>query len=122
MSEPIDYADRRRHARFELLDYAIIEDKQDSTQVRSVVVDISLGGLQIRSRTQFKPLEILYMTIGRGNNVPVRIRAEVRYSTPIEDSDLFATGFRFAPESASERIEWAEYVHNIFKLQGETLV
>ncbi|MCU0315245.1 MAG: PilZ domain-containing protein [Fimbriimonadaceae bacterium] len=122
MSNQPDYSDRRRHARFELLDYAIIAKPDVEESVRSVVVDISLGGLQIRSRYQFQQGEAFKMTIGRGNNQPVTINAEVRYSTPIEDSDLFSTGFRFVPQTAVERIEWVEYVHGVFKLQGEMLV
>ncbi len=121
MKHEEEYSDRRRHARFELLDYAIISDTDGEQPIRSVVVDISLGGLQIRSRFIFESLKMYKLVIGRGDNQPITIHAECRYSTAIEESDLFKTGFRFVPEAAVERIEWVEYVHGVFKLQGEML-
>lgn len=113
--------DRRRHARFELLDYAILTRVGETESVRAVIVDISLGGLQLRSRRPFVDGARYKLVIGQGDNTPITINAESRHSKPIKDTDLFSTGFRLTPETAIERIEWVEYVHMIFKLQGEML-
>ena len=122
MSNPQPTNDNRRDHRFELLDYALAKPKGSEAVLRSVVVDVSLGGLQVRSRFKFNPGEICELTIGRGQLVPLHVHGEVRYCTPIEDSDLFATGFRLMPESVGERIEWVDYVHSVFQVQGEALL
>lgn len=122
MSKNQNQNENRRDNRFELLDYAIANRPGHSSAIRSVVVDVSLGGLQVRSRTQFETSEVCNLTIGRGQLSPIQVHAEVRYSVPVEDSDLFATGFRILPESVGERIEWVDYVHAVFQVQGEALV
>lgn len=121
MSMEQDYSDRRRHARFELLEYAIITKEGDTESTRSVIVDISLGGLQLRSRDPFEDGATYHLEIGRGEEDPIKVVAEARHSKPIEDSDLFSTGFRLTPRNAMERIEWVEYVHTVFKNQGDLL-
>ncbi len=117
-----DYSERRKHARFELLDYALVTKEGDRVTTRSVIVDISLGGLQLRSRDPFESGAKYRIEIGRGEETPIVIAAEARHSKPIPDSDLFSTGFRLTPSTAVERIEWVEYVHAVFKLQGEMLI
>ncbi len=114
-------SDRRKHARFELMDYAIITKDGDTNTTRSVIVDISLGGLQVRSKVPFEDGAKYKLEIGRGNATPVSIHAESLHSKAIEESDLFSTGFRLTPTTALERIEWVEYVHCVFKAQGEML-
>jgi hypothetical protein len=114
-------SDRRKHARFELMDYAILTKDGDTESTRSVIVDISLGGLQVRSRTPFCAGAKYKLEIGRGNANPILIHAEALHSKPIEEADLFSTGFRLTPATAMERIEWVEYVHCVFKVQGEML-
>ena len=121
MSTNFDANDRRRHARFELLDYAVITPVDGGESVRSVIVDISLGGLQLRTRTEFALNKSYEIVIGRGDDEPIKVFAEARHAVPIEDSDLFSVGFRLTPKTAVERIEWVEYVHGIFKTQGDIL-
>lgn len=115
--------DQRQHARFELLDYALMQghgDHQPDVQ-RAIIVDVSLGGLQIRSRTKFTHGDVFRLTVGRAEGNPVLIVAEVRYSIPVDESDLFATGFKVKPEDNEQRINWVDYVHTVFQSQGETL-
>lgn len=116
------YSDRRKHARFELLDYAILTHVESGKSTRSVIVDISLGGLQLRSREPFESGAKYKLEIGRGEAAPIIVNAEARHSKTIEDSDLWSTGFRLTPTTAVERIEWVEYVHAVFKAQGEMLI
>ena len=116
-------SDKRQHARFELLDYALMqghEETQPDSQ-RAIIVDVSLGGLQIRSRAKFTHGDIFRLTVGRADQTPVVVAAEARYSIPVEESDLYATGFKVRPENNDQRINWVDYVHTVFQSQGETL-
>ena len=124
MSEGTSKTDKREYARFELLEYVLLGGaavKSSSQPERAVVVDVSLGGLQIRSRSTFEEGALLQLTVGRAGNDPVFVVAEVRYSIPVEDSDLYATGFRVRPEDKTQRIAWVDYVHEVFQTQGELL-
>ena len=124
MSDGTSKTDKRQHARFELLEYVLMggpTGKSSSQPERAVVVDVSLGGLQIRSRSTFEEGALLQLTVGRAGNDPIFVVAEVRYSIPVEDSDLYATGFRVRPEDRTQRIAWVDYVHEVFQNQGELL-
>lgn len=114
--------DRRRYARFELLEYAVVRLADSEESVRSVVTDVSLGGLQIRSRRPFSGGEVCEIEIGGLEESPLKIRAEARYSAAVEDSDLFATGFKCVLNAKQERMGWVDYVHQVFQTQGERLV
>ncbi|MDI9636747.1 PilZ domain-containing protein [Kamptonema cortianum] len=116
------FNERRKHARFELLDYASISKGDEATSIRSVIVDISLGGLQVRSRDPFDVDQEYKLTIGRGDEEPIEVFANSVQCKKIEDTDLWSTGFKLTPKTAVERITWVEYVHGVFKAQGETLI
>lgn len=122
INSPVEVRDRRSAARFQMLEYAVIEAPALESQVRSVVTDVSLGGLQVRSRCQFEDGSQLSLSIGRGGSQPVALKAEVRYSAPIEASDLYSTGLRVAASTPEERMRWAEYVHSIFQARGDELI
>lgn len=94
---------------------------EEAPSQRAIIVDVSLGGLQIRSRTKFTHGDVYQLTVGRAESTPVNIVAEVRYSIPIDESDLYATGFKVRPEDNEQRINWVDYVHTVFQSQGETL-
>lgn len=113
--------DRRSGTRFELLEYALISGDA-VPQARSVVVDVSLGGLQVRSRQRFERGSRLTLHIGQLNSTPLEVLAEVRYSEPIPDTDLYSTGFRILMPEASARIQWGDYVHRVFLDHREDLV
>ena len=122
MSQAKGFNDVRQHARFELLEYAVITEPQTGNSTRSIVIDVSLGGLQVRSKHEFAPNETFLLNFGRGDSDPIAIEAESRYCVAIEGSDLFATGFRCIPTTTAQRMQWVEYVHSIFQMQGEHLV
>lgn len=115
--------DKRQHARFEILDYALMHNGKcvEENGTRAVLVDVSLGGFQLRSRTRFEPSDIFTLVIGRCEGSPVNVTAEVRYSVKVDDTDLYATGFKIRPEDNSQRIDWVDYVHAVFQSQGESL-
>lgn len=106
--------DRRSGSRFQLLEYALITTGEEAPQARSVVVDVSLGGLQVRSRQRFLPGSRATLSIGQLNASPLEMVAEVRYSEPIPETDLYSTGFRILAPEASSRIKWGDYVHQVF--------
>ena len=122
MNENSQNADQRRHARFELLDYALLQGEANQPEPeRAVVVDVSLGGLQIRSKAKFTNGELFRLKVGRVEEAPLEVVAEVRYSIAVEDTDLCATGFKVKPENNEQRIAWVDYVHSVFQSQGEFL-
>ena len=122
MNQNSKESDQRRHARFELLDYVLLNGEGNQPEPeRGVVVDVSLGGLQIRSKAEFKDGDVFRLKVGRVDEDPLEVVAEVRYSIPVEDTDLCATGFKVKPESNEQRIAWVDYVHNVFQSQGEFL-
>jgi len=113
----------RKHARFELFEYAMIHQGDGTEPVRSVIVDISIGGTQVRTRTEV-PAGItctLEMTHPETNE-QCTVQSEVRYCNLIPDSDLWGVGFRFTPANADERMKIVRYVHGFFKVQGEMLL
>lgn len=120
MNTQQSFLDRRSGARFELLEYALIT-AGDSSQARSVVVDVSLGGLQVRSRHRFPSGSRVTLSIGQLSAPPLDLMAEVRYSEPIPDTDLFSTGFRILIPEASQRIKWGDYVHKVFLEQKDSM-
>ena len=114
--------DKRRYLRYEILDYAVVQLESERTFVNTVIADISLGGLQLRSKEPFPLGAMCTVRVGFGDGEPMGLRAEVRHSVPLDDSDLFVTGMRFVPESHSDRMAIAEYVHAIFQRQCDNLL
>ena len=121
MSENEPMKELRRHARFELLDYAFVRKPDRTDGHRAVIVDVSLGGFQTRSRHRFPADECLVVTVGQAGSTPVEVHVESRYSIAVEDTALFATGFKVKPKSDEQRIQWVNYVHAVFQSQGELL-
>lgn len=116
-------ADARRYARFEIIECAMIYHADRGDPYRAVVVDIGLGGLQVRSKDALPVGQICEIHIGReGRKPPLELPGEIRYSNPVEKSDLIATGIRFMPSNHEQRVAVAEYVHSIFQRQGDSLV
>ncbi len=122
MSSEQKHSDRRRHARFELLEYAMVYSEEGQEPAPSVMVDISLGGMQTRSRRTLDAGTPCEVVIGRGTEKPLVVHADVTYSRRVDDSGLFAVGFRFKPKTTAERVELVDYVHAVFQTQGETLI
>lgn len=114
--------DLRRYARFEVLDYAKVDGGTKSEPISAVVVDVGLGGIQIRCRETIKAGTKVNLVIGSESGDSISLSAEVVSCRAIEDSDLNGVGCRFLPNNHEERIVIAEYVHTVFQRQGEKLV
>lgn len=123
MSVEHNRTDKRQHARFEILDYALMHsvDNGAPSGTRAVIVDVSLGGFQLRSKSKFEAQNLYHLVIGRCDGSPINVTAEARYSVSIEGTDLYATGFKIRPEDNAQRIDWVDYVHSVFQSQGESL-
>ncbi len=117
---PIPDTDKRRFIRYELLDCArVTVSPQDVYQ--SIVVDIGLGGLQMRARNRTASGAHVAITVGRDDADPLELQAEVRHCVPMGDTDLHSIGVRFTPRNHDERLAIAEYVHSVFQRQCELL-
>ncbi len=114
-------SDKRRFLRYEMLDYALAYvDGQEP--IKAVIVDIGLGGLQLRSKELLPVGNICKIHIGNLQGEPLVLSGEVRHCSQVEDSDLIATGIRFCPENHKERLAIAEYVHGVFQRQCDKLL
>jgi len=122
MSQANPPTDQRRHARFEIFEYVLVLQNHNPQPIPAVIVDISLGGIQTRSRQAPTLGEICQLTIGQGGKPPIVVSAEVRFVTPIEGGDLCATGYRFIAGDIEERKALVNYIHETFQRQGEVLL
>lgn len=86
-----------------------------------MIVDVSLGGFQTRSRERIPIDQSLVVMVGQAGATPVEVHVESRYSIEVKNSELFATGFKVKPENDKERVQWVNYVHSVFQEQGELL-
>ncbi len=112
--------DKRRYIRYEVLDCARVNvDGQDPFQ--SVVVDIGLGGLQLRAKALAIQGATCMVTVGRLDDQPIDLPCEIRHCFPLGDGGLHSIGVRFSPRTHDERITIAEFVHSIFVRQCEML-
>jgi hypothetical protein len=113
--------DKRRYLRYEILDYAVVRVDGESADINTVIADISLGGVQLRSKVPFAPGQSCTIRVG-WHDGSRGLRAEVRYSRRLPDSELFTTGMKFVPESHEDRVAIAEYVHQTFERQCDNLM
>lgn len=116
-----NYTEKRVDTRIDVLDYAMIEREEGSERLRSVVVDIALGGLQTRTREKLPVGSVCYLFIGSVAKDMIRIRGEVRHSKKLS-SGLFASGIRFVPETHEERATIAAYLQLAFQRRAEFLL
>lgn len=113
-------SDKRRYIRYEVLDCARIDLDSDHS-FQSIVVDIGLGGMQMRARSEAPAGAPLAITVGRSNDEPLELRGEVRHCVALNGTGLHSIGVRFTPRNHDERMAIAEYVHSIFQRQCDLL-
>ncbi len=105
----------RRFKRWDVFEYALITPEGESSPEPSVIVDLSLGGIQVRGRKQYSPGSMVVITIAQDGDKRITTSAEVRYSYVMEESDLFATGFKFVPANMEQRVELVNFIHHRFQ-------
>lgn len=114
-------SDLRLYARFEYVECAMIYETEESEPYRAMLVDIGLGGVQLRSKDML-PLETpLQMRIGQDGKAPLVAKGLVRYCYSEGNDGMFVSGFKFYPETHEERVAIAEYVHGVFQRQWQAI-
>ena len=117
----IDYSDLRLYARFDLVECAVVYSESNPEPYRATLVDIGLGGVQLRSKEPMPVEEKLSLHLGQDAQEPLKICGIARYSKLDEKDGMYVTGFKFTPESHQERVAIAEFVHGVFQRQWEIL-
>lgn len=107
--------DKRRYLRYDLLDYAMAYSEHDLIGVRSVIADVGLGGLALRTHEPLEAGSKLKLVVGRGSDSSITIKGIVRHVSVNPESRLYAVGVQFQPENHEERVTIAQYVHEIFQ-------
>jgi len=110
-------SDIRRFSRFETLEYALLMSSALDDPLPAVIVDISLGGLQLRTRVPLESGDEFLMQIGQGGDNPITTAVEVRYCTKIPHTGLHSVGVRFLPGKSEERMRLVHYIHDAFATQ-----
>lgn len=110
---------RRQHDRHEVFECALLVRPKQEEVTRTIIVDIGLGGIQIRSKKRLPVGEICQVKVGRDNGVPLTIRGEVRYSNYMAESGLYASGLRYAPASHEERLVIAAFLNSVVQERKE---
>jgi hypothetical protein len=103
------------------MEYALMFPPDGGEPVSAVVIDISLGGLQVKSRSDLPSGVQFLMQIGCGGEAPITTAVEVRHSTSIPNSDLYSIGVRFLPGASEERMRLVQYIHDAFIKQVNLL-
>ncbi len=114
-------SDKRRYLRYEVLDYCLVFAASNDP-VNSVIVDIGLGGIQLRSKETLPVGSICRVEIGRLHQSPIVLAGEVMHSALVDQTELVASGIRFCPEAHEERLAIAEFVHSVFQRQCDKLL
>ncbi|MBL8061280.1 MAG: PilZ domain-containing protein [Chthonomonas sp.] len=107
--------DGRRFKRWDVFEYALITPEGENSPEPAVIVDLSLGGVQVRGRKQYPAGHTVVITIAQDGEKRITTNAEVRYSHTIDDSDLFSTGFKFVPANMDQRVELVNFIHHRFQ-------
>ncbi len=103
------------------MEYALIYSDGCVEPIRSVVVDVGLGGMQVLARKQYPIGDKCSLQIGKADGSRLTVPGQVRFSQPMNGSGLFQTGLRFVPETHEQKSEVVEYVHHVFQRQADML-
>ena len=108
--------DSRRHERFPCAQMVTIrqaegDDAEELT--RALVVDVSLGGLKIKTKANLDPSKAYILTMATGD-LPMNFHGRIVHLAQSEGSAETGVGFVFRPESHDERVAIASFVHQVF--------
>ena len=95
--------------------------ESDTESEPVIIVDLSLGGFQIRSKRTFHNGELCEISISDPDNDPLVVQAEVRYASEIPEVGLYGTGFRFHPATLEQKVALVNYIHTRFRMDVERL-
>jgi c-di-GMP-binding flagellar brake protein YcgR len=114
-------SDLRLYARFEHVECAMVYEQGDAEPHRAMLVDIGLGGVQLKTKQALPIGTPLTLQLGQDDKAPLVATGHVRYCYPEGDEDFYISGFKFTPVSHEERVAIAEYVHGVFQKQWQSL-
>ena len=107
----------RRYERFPCAQMVTIkakDDKKDEDEVRALVIDVSLGGLKMRTKASLDPAKTYVLTMA-SDGTPMNFHGTIVHLAPNTDSNgETGVGFVFRPESHEERVAIANFVHQVF--------
>lgn len=106
----------RRYERFPCAQMVTIRPKgTESTpdDARALVVDVSLGGLKMRTKASLDTTEAYTLTMASGGN-PIDFNGSIVHLVPGDESTESSIGFVFRPETHEERVAIANFVHQVF--------
>jgi len=81
--------------------------------VRALVIDVSLGGLKMRTKAALDPSKTYVLTMGNGG-LPMNFHGTVVHLAQADANGETGVGFVFRPESHDERVAIANFVHQVF--------
>lgn len=106
--------DQRVFPRFDYLECAVVHIPGEES-IQAMMVDIGLGGVQLRSK---KPLPVgtpLTISIGKDKGGPINMPGILRHCTlSTEGEHIYIAGFKFTPQTHEERAVIAKFVHEVF--------
>lgn len=107
----------RRYERFPCAQLVTIRCKDDSgktEEARALVIDVSLGGLKMRTKAALDPSKTYVLTMGNGGSPTNFHGTIVHLATQTDSNGETGVGFVFRPESHEERVAIANFVHQVF--------
>ena len=108
--------DTRRYERFPCAQMVTIRAKDAAAaaeDTRALVVDVSLGGLKMRTKADLDPKKLYILTMA-GRDEPLNFHGTVVHLAQGDPSGEASVGFVFRPESHEERVAIANFVHQVF--------
>jgi c-di-GMP-binding flagellar brake protein YcgR len=106
----------RRYERFPCAQMVTIRAKGEQSldeEARALVVDVSLGGLKMRTKADLDPNKSYVLTMA-GKEDPMNFHGTVVHLAQSDANGEAAVGFVFRPESHDERVAIANFVHQVF--------
>jgi c-di-GMP-binding flagellar brake protein YcgR len=106
----------RRYERFpcaQMVTIRSVDDIQGAEEARALVVDVSLGGLKMRTKASLDPSKTYILTMA-ATGIPMNFHGTVVHLAQSESDGETGVGFVFRPESHDERVAIANFVHQVF--------
>ena len=104
--------ENRSPSRFQVLEYILASQTETGCMARSLMVDLSLRGCQIRSREKFQTGDMVMLHIPRSGQDSMELHTQVTYCYKMSEDDIYCTGFSFKPAQRSEQIQIAHYLYD----------
>ncbi len=113
--------ERRKEPRLIHFEFAKFYAVQHSVPLSALIVDVSLGGAQIRTRAKCNEGESCRIQIQKDDHGHIEIPGQISYCLETGGSNLYAVGVKFLPVTMGQKNDIANYVHNIFLEQNTFL-